>query len=161
MHNYHPKRQRNEILDEAAKQQLLKEGKYLTLALCSADEPYIVTLSYGYDQAHGCLYFHCANKGEKLDVIRKNPKTCATLIKDRGYLEARCDHDYQSLVIRGRIKLVEDLAEKKHALLVLLEHLEQDPAPILARNIKDDKSYNTVSILKLEIEHSIGKQYLA
>lgn len=159
MHDYHPKRKRNEILDEQDKGVLLKNGKFLTLALCKDDEPYIVSLSYGYDQNNNCLYFHCANQGHKLDFIRVNPKTCATLIRDNGYLEARCDHNYESLVIRGRLSIVEALEEKRHGLQVLLEHLEKDPAPILARNIKNDGSYNAVTILRLELEHVIGKKY--
>lgn len=160
MDNYHPKRKKNEILDEEAKLALLKAGNHLTLALCDKDEPYVVTLSYGFDQAHNCLYFHCANKGEKLDFIARNPRACATLIKDNGYLETKCDHDYESLVIRGGIHVVAGLEEKKHGLQVLLDHLEKDPRPIFERNIKDDSSYNGVTILRLDLDSVIGKKYL-
>lgn len=159
MEQYHPKRKRNEIIDEAEKQALLKWGNHVTIALCKANEPYLVTLSYGYDTERDALYFHCANKGDKLDFIRHNPAACATLIKDNGYLETKCDHDYRTLIIRGSLSIVDDLAEKKHGLQVLLNHLERDPQPIFERNIKDDQSYNTVTILKLEMASVIGKQY--
>ena len=160
MERYHPRRARNEILSDDEKLALLRGGDHVTLALCADDEPYIVTLSYGLDEANRRLYFHCANEGDKLEFIRRNGRACATLIKDNGYLETRCDHDYESLVIRGPIVVVDDLDEKKRALRVLLEHLERDPEPIFERNIKDDRSYDGVTILRLDMESIVGKKYL-
>lgn len=160
MKQYHPKRIRNEILDEAEKTALLASGDHVSIALCDGDTPYIVTMSYGFDAEHNRLYFHCANKGDKLDYIRKNANACATIIKDNGYLATRCDHDYQSLVIRGSIRIVDDLQEKKHGLQVLLNHLEKDPQPIFERNIKSDRSYDAVTILRFDMVSIIGKKYI-
>ncbi len=160
MEHYHPRKKRNEIINEAEKMALIKNGTYATIALCSENTPYIVTLSYGFDQENSCLYFHCANKGDKLDYIRKNPEVCATIIKDNGYLLNKCDHDYQSLVIRGSLTIVSELQEKKHGLQVLLNHLEKDPLPIFERTIKNDTSYDGVTILKLYMSSIIGKKHV-
>lgn len=160
MQSYHPKRARNEILDEDEKTKLLYEGNHMTIAMCDNNNPYVVTLSYGFDEDNGRLYFHCAKKGDKLDFIGKNDMVCATIIKDNGYLDTKCDHDYATLVIRGRMKIADDLNEKKHGLKVLLSHLERDPAPILKRNIVDDSSYDNVVILRLDIESVVGKKYV-
>ncbi|OHD23269.1 MAG: hypothetical protein A2Y38_24360 [Spirochaetes bacterium GWB1_59_5] len=160
MDQYHPKRKRNEIISEGEKTALLKAGNHVTIALCDNNIPYIVTMSYGLDAECNVLYFHCANKGDKLDFIRKNANACATLIKDNGYLETRCDHDYESLVIRGAMCIVDELAEKKHGLQIILNHLEKDPQPIFDRNIKDDHSYDGVTIIKMSIDSSIGKKYM-
>lgn len=161
MEQYHPKRKRNEILEESEKKGLLERGNHMTLALCDDNRPYVVTMSYGFDAGQGRLYFHCANKGDKLDFIKRNPAVCGTIINDKGYIETKCDHDYESLVIRGSMHIVDDLEEKKHGLQVLLHHLEKDPGPIFARNIKDDKSYDGVTILRLNMESVIGKKYIA
>ncbi|MBP7264573.1 MAG: pyridoxamine 5'-phosphate oxidase family protein [Spirochaetia bacterium] len=161
MASYHPRRRDKEILDQEQLTGILKAGKYMTLALARVDEPYIVTLSYGYDRDSGNVYFHSSNHGDKLDFIRANGRVCATVIQDRGYLDGKCDHDYASLVIRGRMAVVTDLAEKKHALLTLLGHLEKDPQPILERNIKNDASYDAVTILRLDIDSLRGKAYSA
>lgn len=160
MSQYHPRRKRNEILDEEEKKNLLRWGNHVTIALCDNDEPYIVTMSYGYDSKWNVLYFHCANKGDKLDFIRRNPQVCATLIKDNGYMDTKCDHDYETLVIRGKLSIIGELEEKKHALRILLDHLERDPQPIFDRNIQDDTSYNTVTMLRLDMESVIGKKYI-
>jgi hypothetical protein len=158
MEGHHPRRRRNEIVDEAEIRSLLKEGKFVTIALCRGEEPYVVTLSYGWDEERERLYFHCANAGDKLDFVAANPRACATLVKDNGYMDGQCDHDYASLVIRGRIRVVTDLDEKKRGLGMMLEHLEKDPAPILARNIKNDADWDSVTILRLDIESVSGKK---
>ena len=160
MEQYHPKRKRNEILEDDAKHALLKGGNHITIALCDNNTPYIVTMSYGYDVDKNALYFHCANKGDKLEFISKNPAVCATLIRDNGYLETKCDHDYESLIIRGKMFVVSELDEKKHGLQVLLNHLEKEPQPIFERNIKSDSSYSSVTILRLDMDVIIGKKYI-
>lgn len=160
MKSYHPKRKRNEIIDDSEIKRLLGQGKYVTIAMAKDAVPYIVTLSYGYDTRRNCLYFHCANEGDKLDYIRVNSSVCATIIEDHGYIETKCDHDYASLVIRGQMKVIQDLEEKKHGLMILLNHLEKDPEPIFQRNIKNDQSYDGVTILKLSISSVIGKKYI-
>lgn len=157
---YHPRKKRNEILDANEIELILTEGKYISLALCFKDEPYIVSLSYGYDAQNNCLYFHCAAQGDKLMFIRQNPRVCGTIILDKGYLMNQCDHDYASLVIRGTMHEVLELSEKKHGLAVLLEHLEDNPEPILKRNIADDSSYNGVTILRFDMDSVIGKKHV-
>jgi len=154
---HHPRRKDKEILDREEIVRILTEGKYAVIGMANGDDPYIVTLSYGYDAELDRLYFHCATKGEKLERIARNPKVCATIIEDRGYLHGKCSHAYATLIIRGAMELVADLEEKKRALIVMLNHLEKEPAPILARNIKNDASYDTVTILKLELSDVSGK----
>jgi nitroimidazol reductase NimA-like FMN-containing flavoprotein (pyridoxamine 5'-phosphate oxidase superfamily) len=160
MDTYHPKRTANEILSEAEKEELLRQGNHVSIALCDNNTPYVVSLSYGYDREGNCLYFHCANHGDKLDFIRKNPKACATLLKDNGYLHGQCSHDYESLIMRGTMHIVSDLAEKKHAFKILLHHLEKDPQPIFDRNIKSDATYNGIIVLRLDMDSVIGKKYI-
>lgn len=156
---YHPKRKDKEITDSQVIERILKNGKYTTIALSNNDNPYIVSLSYGYDKENSCLYFHCAHDGDKIEYIKRNCVVCATIIEDRGYIMNDCDHNYSSLIIRGKMLIVDELAEKKHGITVLLNHLEENPAPIRARNIVDDNSYNSVTILKLKIESVVGKEY--
>jgi hypothetical protein len=44
------------------------------LGLVDGDKPYIVPLSFGY-QDH-TLYFHGALKGRKIDLLKENPNVC-------------------------------------------------------------------------------------
>lgn len=160
MADYHIRRADREMTDQDEIKGMLREGKYATIALDGGDEPYLVVLSYGYDEERNALYFHSALKGHKLDCLARNDKACVLVMQDLGYLKTMCEHAYKSLVIRGKMAVVEELEEKKRGLDVLLRHLEEDPAPILERNIKDDASYSKVAILKLEIGSITAKRCL-
>jgi nitroimidazol reductase NimA-like FMN-containing flavoprotein (pyridoxamine 5'-phosphate oxidase superfamily) len=158
MRHIHPRRTDREITDSSEIAGILKKGKYASIAMAVLNEPYIVTLNYGYDETAGCLYFHCALNGHKLDMLQANTKVCATVIEDGGYIPDHCEHVYASVVIRGEMSLVTALEEKKHGLEVLLRHLEKHPDPIRERNIRNDASYDRVGILRLSIHHISGKK---
>lgn len=155
---YHMRRKDREISDPAEYREILRQGRYLILALCRDGEPYIVTLNYGYDASRNAAYFHCARAGLKLDFIRQNRQTCATVIDDRGYRQTDCDHYYRSLVIRGELHVVTELSEQKHALDVLLDHLEDDPDAVREKMPIGDADYAKTVILRLDIREITGKQ---
>lgn len=158
MKKYHMNKAEREVTGREGIGRLLKTGKYVSIAMCRDNEPYIVTLSYGYDEQNGCLYFHTALKGLKLGFIKDNPWVCATIIQDGGYEKDQCAHRYFSVVMWGTMVVIDELEEKKHALEVLLHHLEDNPDPIRQRNLKNDAAYNGVAVLKLTITHLTGKR---
>lgn len=157
---YHLTRVDREIGEESELEDLLTSGRLAAVALCMENEPYVVTMNYGYDPEGQALYFHCANKGHKLEFIRANDRACATIVSDLGYVDGKCEHKYRSLVIRGRICEVVELDEKKHGIETLMIHQESDPDPVRSRNFKSDSDYDGFSILKIEIEDIKGKQSL-
>lgn len=120
--------------------------------MCRDNEPYIVTLSYGFDNANDVLYFHCARQGLKLDFINTNPLVCATIIEDGGYIIDECGHNYRSVVFWGKMEIVTDLNEKKVGMSILLNHLETKPEIIKEKLLKSDSYYpNKMEVLKLSI----------
>jgi nitroimidazol reductase NimA-like FMN-containing flavoprotein (pyridoxamine 5'-phosphate oxidase superfamily) len=154
---YHMRRQDRQVVNRDEIDDILKRGKFVVLSLCRDNEPYIVTLSYGYDQASNCLYLHCANQGLKLDFIRENPLVCGTVIIDKGYLSDQCAHEYETVVFRGDVQFLSTLQEKRLAMACLMNHLEADPQPIIERNLKTDAAYHGVTLLKLAIKEITGK----
>lgn len=158
MHPYHMTKKEREIKDPQVMNEILMQGKYTVIALCRNSEPYLVTLSYGYDESSNTLYFHAGNKGLKLHFIRQNPAACCTIIEDLGYKKDECAHAYRSLVLWGKITIVEDLQEKKKGMDVLFHHLEEHPAPIRDRTLNNNAAYNAITIMKLKIDHMTGKQ---
>ena len=158
MPKYHLRLKDRAITDEGEIKRLLREGKFITIALCRDNEPYIVTINYGYAELKHALYFHCAGKGLKLEFIKQNPEVCATILEDMGYQERICTHFYQTLVIRGKLNIVENLEEKKYGMDVLLEHLEKDPDKVRKKSLQDEERYRTTGVLRLDIEEITGKQ---
>ena len=158
MAKYHFTRTEKTTTDPQVIDNIILNGKYTGLALCRNDEPYIVTLSYGYDREKHVLYCHCAKKGLKLDFIRANKRVCGTVILDGGYIQEECGQPYQSIIFRGTADEVHDIEEKKHAMLVLLNHLEDDPGIVRERSLKNDKIYNSFGILRINLEEITAKK---
>lgn len=157
MTKYHMNKLDKEITDSKALIQLIKNGKYATIAMCRNNEPYIVTLSYGYDEGKNILYFHSSLKGLKIDFLNENKNVCATVIEDKGYIKNECEHHYSSVVMWGNISLISELDEKKHAMETILSHLEDNPQPIKERNLMNEAVYSKVAFIKLEITDMTGK----
>jgi hypothetical protein len=154
---YHLRRSDREVKDWAAIEEVLRKGKYATLALCRTNEPYAVTLSYGYDASGRTLYFHCAQEGLKSEFVAANPAVCATIIEDRGYLQQECAHAYRSVVVRGKIEVLPD-PDKPRAIDVLLDHLEETPEIMRAKLQARREPLADVQLWRLVIEEVTGKQ---
>ncbi|MBN1119300.1 MAG: pyridoxamine 5'-phosphate oxidase family protein [Bacteroidales bacterium] len=158
MNHYHlHNRPNREIKNSAEIQRILTNGKYSTISMCRENEPYIVTLSYGYDAENQSLYFHCATKGLKLNFLSSNKKVCATVIEDGGYISDECGHEYKSVVFWGDMQPVDDPDEKKYGMNILLHHLENKDSVIKEKILKSDESYSKMEILRLDIIHIHGK----
>jgi len=158
MPKYHMRKKEKEITDKNLLSEILRQGKYVVVSMCRDNEPYGVTLSYGYDENKNALFFHCSPEGLKLDFIHQNPNVCATVIEDRGYKMGDCSHAYRSVVFWGKMYQIHDLAEKKHAINVLLEHLEDEPDIVREKSLKSDDDYKEVGILRLDITEMTGKK---
>ncbi|NVM16264.1 MAG: pyridoxamine 5'-phosphate oxidase family protein [Candidatus Lokiarchaeota archaeon] len=157
MQSYHMQKKERKITDKNKLEQILKKGEYVTIAMCKMDEPYIVTLSYGFDEEQNALYFHSAKLGLKIDILKENPNVCATIIEDLGYIKSACSHKYRSIVFWGEMVIIKDIEEKKHGFDVLLNHLEENPSKMKKKFLKDENSYVDTTIMRLDIKKVTGK----
>jgi nitroimidazol reductase NimA-like FMN-containing flavoprotein (pyridoxamine 5'-phosphate oxidase superfamily) len=155
---YHMRRTERAIAEPEEVAGILRRGRYVTLALCRGDEPYVVTMSYGYDADREALYFHCAHAGLKLAFMEANPQVCGTVVEDLGYIQGECAHAYRSAVLRGELCKVEGAAERVHGMEVLLHHLEEEPEVVRARSLPDEAALDRAAILRLDIREITGKQ---
>jgi hypothetical protein len=145
------------LTDKSDIDRILTEGKFAVISMCRDNEPYIVTLSYGYDSKNEALYFHCAKKGLKLDFLNSNKNVCATVIKDKGYVIDECGHEYESVVFWGDMETVNDLEEMKHGMRILLNHLETKEDVRKEAMLKSGDFYPKMEILRLKIKQIHGK----
>jgi uncharacterized protein len=154
---YHMRRADKEIKDKTKLTKILKETNFVTLALANGNEPYIVTLSHSYDEEAGCLYFHCAAEGKKLDYMRANPVIWGQAIIDHGYYEGQCSHLYVSAVFRGHIEWVESLKEKKIAFKHMIERQDKNPAALLPR-LTNSASMGKTVVGRIVLDELTGKK---
>ncbi len=156
--SFHVRRKEREITDPTEMRQVLKDTKYVTLALCRDNEPYLVALSHGYDPEHNCLYFHCAPEGKKLVYAKANPKVWGQAVLDFGVTD-ECDYAYTCVHFSGTISLVSSLEEKWRGLQTLIRQVAVNPESKLAK-IKPEKLEKT-TIGKIEITYMSGKKHQA
>jgi nitroimidazol reductase NimA-like FMN-containing flavoprotein (pyridoxamine 5'-phosphate oxidase superfamily) len=154
--SFHVRRKDREITDADALKKVLKSTKYVTVALCMNNEPYLVSLSHGYDEAANCLYFHSADEGKKLVYIKANSKVWGQAVLDYGVTD-ECDYAYTSIHFRGKVSIIEDLSEKQHAIEVMVRQLSEKPDGKLAE-IKPEKLAKT-TMGRIDLDYMSGKKH--
>jgi nitroimidazol reductase NimA-like FMN-containing flavoprotein (pyridoxamine 5'-phosphate oxidase superfamily) len=153
---FHIRRKDREITDPQTLKKVLKTTKYVTIALCMDNEPYLVSLSHGYDETRNCIYFHCANEGKKLVYIRANNNVWGQAVQDYGVTD-ECDCAYASVHFKGTVTLIDDLNEKRHAIDVMVRHLSENPEKKIAQ-IKMEKLAKT-TMGRIDISYMTGKKH--
>jgi nitroimidazol reductase NimA-like FMN-containing flavoprotein (pyridoxamine 5'-phosphate oxidase superfamily) len=156
--SFHVRRKDREITDPSEMRQVLKATKYVTIALCIENDPYLVSLSHGYDQAKNCIYFHCAPEGKKLVYAKANTNVWGQAVLDFGVTE-ECDYAYTSVHFQGKLSFITDLHEKHHAMEVLVRQVSLNPEAKLAK-IKPEKLVS-ITMGKIDISYMSGKKHQA
>jgi nitroimidazol reductase NimA-like FMN-containing flavoprotein (pyridoxamine 5'-phosphate oxidase superfamily) len=153
---FHVRRKDKEITDMEVLRKVLKSAKYMTLAMSMNNQPYLVSLSCGYDEQHNCLYFHCAAEGKKLDYLKANNTVWGQVLLDYGYVQGECDHQYASVHFRGKVTLISDQKEKLHAVKTMIRQLDKNSEQLIAK-LNVEKLKNTL-IGRIGIETMTGKK---
>lgn len=150
------RRKEKEVKDHAEMVRVLMAARYVTVAMCDEDGPYLATLTHGYDAERNAIYFHCANDGRKVDILKRDGRVWGQALVDLGYADGRCDHLYETTQFRGKAQFIQDPAEKRHALEVLIRKNEKAPEKVMAEQITDD-SVRRVNIGRIDIDLMTGK----
>ncbi len=151
------RRKEKAITGEKEISAVLESAKYVTVAMCRNNEPYLVTLSHGYDREKKCIYFHCAQEGKKIEILEENDKVWGQALIDLGYVRGRCDHLFATTQFRGRVTFVDDIDEKRHGLKIMINALEEEPEKVIEAQLKES-SLKRVKVGRIDIEHMTGKK---
>ncbi len=148
------RRSEKAVSSPAELEQILWQGKICQLAIPDEPVPYLVPLNYGYRDE--VLYFHSAAEGRKIDLLQKNPQVSFSVVIDLGVIEAEqaCNWGarFRSVLGRGRVEFVEDLAEKQTALQLLMAQYSDREFELPEAAVKG------TTVFKLKIEQMAGKQ---
>jgi len=157
MKSYHMRRSEKKIENQEEIIDIIKGQKYLTMAMCKDGEPYLVTLNYGFDEEELIFYFHCAKEGKKIDFLEGNNKVYGQILDDLGYREGRCDHSYRSVHFQGCVSFLDDEEEKKEALCLMVEQLEEEPERVKSRMV-GKADLGGVKVGQIKVETLSGKE---
>ena len=148
------RRAEREIKDRKTIDEILHQATVCRLGLCDGGMPYVVPLSYGYED--DCLYFHSAPEGRKIEIIRTNPHVCFEVDVDHEFVPAdtACNWTvrFRSVIGFGKARLVEDPEEKRRALDVILGHYSDGPYEYVT------DSLDKVAVIRVQIDNITGKQ---
>lgn len=123
-------------------------------------EVYIVPLNFGYQTKENTyvFYFHGANEGRKIDLMKKNPNVGFEMDTDYALHEAdyACGHSarFQSIIGTGIVSIVSETEEKKLGLSLLMEHNTGKRDWDF-----DEKMVNAVAVFKLEVTKMSCKEH--
>jgi uncharacterized protein len=150
------RRREREIQDEKEIQDILEKGLVCRLGLCDGQQPYIVPMNYGYRD--GCLYFHCARDGRKIDILKSNDRVCIEVDVDTrivpGDAPCRWTAKYRSVIGFGRARIIEDETQKRAGLDAIMAHHGASGGEY------DEKSLRLTCVIKVVLESMTGKQSL-
>jgi nitroimidazol reductase NimA-like FMN-containing flavoprotein (pyridoxamine 5'-phosphate oxidase superfamily) len=154
--SFHMRRKDKQITDTEKMKSIFESTKFVTIAMCMDNSPYLVTLSHGYDRKRNCLYFHCAKEGKKIEFLKANNKVWGQALNDLGYQSGQCNHLFETVQFSGTVTFVETIEEKREAIQCMIQHLEKNPDRAIAR-IKDNRLVDTM-FGRIDIELMTGKQ---
>jgi hypothetical protein len=88
--------------------------------------PYGIPMTHWYDGQTGKIYFHCAKSGHKLDALRGCDKV-SFCVCDQGFRKpGQWSLNIRSVVVFGRIRLVEDPAQTEKICRTLCQKFTDD-----------------------------------
>lgn len=102
----------------------LIEKRVATLSMCDNEEkPYAIPVNYVWCDNE--IFIHGMGSGKKNDILTENCSVCFTIFDEFGTVTdsvpCKCDTSYFSVVIFGKMVLVQDLEEKTRALTKFLD----------------------------------------
>jgi uncharacterized protein len=160
------RREACEITDSKEMVRVLASTNIGRLATVDAEGyPYITPVNFVYYE--GCVYFHCAPQGEKLDNLARSPRVCFEVDIPLAYLEVefnpeknpcRTHQFYHSVIIRGTARVVADGDLKTTVLNALVaKHEGNNDFPAVT---PESSSYKTCRVVEIRPERMTGKSDL-
>ena len=151
---FRPLRRRRQQLSQTECERILAEEPRGVLSVIG-DDGYPYGVPWNFIYADNRIFFHSALEGHKLDAVRADPKASFCVL-DKG---EKPDDDwayfFNSVIVFGNIRIVEDEAEK----LLRLRQLGMKYFPS-ADEVEEyiRKNAARCHILALEIGHMTGKR---
>ena len=147
-------RRKNCVISTETAEKILREGDYGILALSGDDGySYAVPINYAVDGKK--IYFHSAKVGHKIDAIARNEKVSFCVVDKHDVVAEEFTSYFSSAIAFGRIKVVEDRAEKLHGLELLADKFCASASD--ERRERELARVDALAVLVLEIEHLTGK----
>lgn len=135
-------------------------GKCQTCCIAMVDpdgKPYVIPMNFGYKD--DVIYFHGAQQGKKVDVLKNNPAVSVVFSTDHDlrYVneEVACSWGmrYRSVIVYGTAEFVEDADEKVRSLNIIMANYSDREFEY------NDPAIREVMVFRVKIEKMEGRVY--
>ena len=150
-------RRSKQVLSERETVEILEKGTSGVLAVSGDDRyPYAVPISYVY--ADGKIYFHSAAAGHKIDAMRRNEKVSFSVIGQDQIVPDEFTTYFRSAIAFGKVRIIEDVQEKKDAIRKLA--VKYSPMPELKKALEEEieSQFKPLTMIEMTIDHLSGKE---
>ena len=148
------RRFKQQISDAECREVLLTQKRGVLSLIGENGYPYGIPMDHWYCEEDGCLYFHGAKEGHKIDALKECDKVCYTTYDEGFRKPGEWALNIRSVIVFGRMELVTD-EEKARKICTLLVKKFTDDEAYLEKELKN--AFPRVQCLKLVPEHMTGK----
>ena len=148
-------------LSEEQMDALMERARYGVISTIGEDGyPYGTPVNFVV--LDGRIVFHGRTVGEKVSNLKRDPRCCFTVVEEQGF--ERCDDGacnttslYECVIIRGKVRTIEDDAEKMRILRATVDKL----TPERKADEIDAKKVPPTGIFEIVPESRTGKYHSA
>ncbi|MEM1581849.1 MAG: pyridoxamine 5'-phosphate oxidase family protein [Candidatus Bathyarchaeia archaeon] len=146
----------NVIYERSEIEKIFMKAKVGRLAMCLNNKPYVVPIAFVY--SNGKIYFHSANRGEKIRIMKMNPLVCFEvdeyeLVLDRD--PCKITFRYESAIAFGKVRFLETKEDKLKILKIMT--YKYDPGH-LSKPLEESMIPNDLIVGEISIELMTGKR---
>ena len=150
------------VEDDLWIKEYLRKSVFASIASLYGDQPFINSNIYVYDEEKNAIYFHTAKQGRTRHNAENSKKVCFSISEIGRMLPAdvalEFSCEYKGVIVFGELTIIENEAEAKYALQLLLDkyfgHLKpgKDYREIIPEELK------RTTVYKIGIDKWSGKQ---
>jgi hypothetical protein len=134
------------------------------VGLVDDGEPYLVNQLFVYDETEDAIFFHGAYTGRTRTLVEGDDPVPACLTASRmgrllpAEMPVDFDVEYESVVVFGSARLVEDADRKRRALELIMEKFAPDLTAGEDYEPIADDSIDRTSVYRIDVEGWSGKR---
>jgi uncharacterized protein len=153
------------VEDEAWIREFLHHAPIGYLATVHEGQPFINSNLFVYDEAAHAIYLHTARFGRTRSNVEADERACFTVSEMGRLLPAdealEFSVEYSGVAVYGKAAIIEDSAEAKHALQLLLDKYAPHLKPGVHYRPTTDDELKRTAVYRVQIDAWSGKRKVA
>lgn len=149
------RRKEREISNRAEIDGIINASTVMNLAFADNNIPFLVPVFYAYDGS--VLYFHSAQAGTKIEIMKRNNVVCFAISVDQGFIEndLACDFEakHRTVIGLGKTSCIEDESEKIRILDMIVSRFSDKKFEYPKGNLAH------TAVIRIDIDSIKGKTH--